>query len=329
MNKPQRLISVVTPCFNEEDNVQQMYEAVRGVFQGLDRYRYEHVFIDNASRDATPRVLRALASADPRVKVIFNNRNFGPVRSPVHGLLQARGDAVIGMAADFQDPPDLIPELLARWEGGAPVVQCVKSEADEGRLMYAIRGAYYRLLARVADIEIVQQATGFGLYDRSVVDAIRDLADPNPYFRGLVSEIGATVERVSYRQPKRTRGVSKNSLYILIDIAMLGLVTHTRVPLRLATLVGLAVAAVSLVIGLGYMVAKLVFWNQFSLGIAPIVVGFFLFSSVQLIFIGFVGEYVGAILTHVQARPLVFERERLNFDLPTAETAQGSETTPP
>jgi glycosyltransferase involved in cell wall biosynthesis len=309
-----RLITVVTPCFNEEDNAAQIYEAVRAVFAGLPQYRYEHLFIDNASRDATPKILRALAAADPRVKVIFNNRNFGPVRSPMHGLLQARGDAVIGMAADFQDPPELIPELVARWERGARTVLCVKPQSDENRLMYAARDAYYRLLARLADVDIIRQTTGFGLFDRSVMDTMRRLDDPNPFFRGLLSEIGADIEQLPYKQPRRARGQSKIGLYTLVDIGLQGFVNHTRVPLRLAMFVGFGVAVLSAITGLAYLVAKLVFWNQFSLGVAPIVVGFFLLSSVQLIFIGVVGEYVGAIFTQVKAVPLVFERERLNFD---------------
>lgn len=313
MRRP--LISVVTACFNEEGNVQEIYEAVRGVFASLPRYDYEHLFIDNRSTDATPKILRAIASADPRVRVIFNNRNFGPVRSPQHALLLARGVAVIGLAADFQDPPELIPQLIERWEAGAKTVLCVKADADEGRVLFSVRTAYYRLLARLADIEIVQQSTGFGLYDREVIEAIRRIDDPYPFFRGLLAEVGASVEKVPYHQPARRHGVSKIRLFTMLDVGLLGLVTHTRVPLRLAMLTGFAVAGLSALVGIGYLVAKLIFWNQFSFGVAPVVVGIFLLSSVQLIFIGVVGEYVGAILTHVQRRPLVFERERLNFDV--------------
>ncbi|MGH7655307.1 MAG: glycosyltransferase family 2 protein [Gemmatimonadaceae bacterium] len=309
-----RLISVVTACYNEEDNVRLLYEAVRDQMAKFPQYRYEHVFIDNASTDATQQILRALASADPRVKAIFNNRNFGPVRSPMHGLLAARGDAVIGIACDFQDPPDLIPELVTRWERGARTVLCVKPVSEESRLMYAVRSAYYRLLGRLSESEIVPQATGFGIFDRSVMDEVRSLNDPYPFFRGLLAEIGASVEQLPYRQPARARGKSKISLVALIDVAMLGLVNHTRAPLRLAMLVGFAIAGLSALIGFGYLIAKLLFWNSFSLGVAPIVSGFFLLSAVQLIFIGIVGEYVGAIFAQVKSRPLVFERERLNFD---------------
>lgn len=315
----QRLISVVTACFNEEDNVQQMYEAVRDQFAKLPQYRYEHIFIDNCSTDATQRILRALTSADPKVKAIFNNRNFGPVRSPMHGMLAARGDAVIGISCDFQDPPELIPELVARWERGARTVLCVKPASEESGLMFAVRSAYYRLLGRLSEIEILHHATGFGIFDRTVMEALRELNDPYPFFRGLLAEVGASVEQLPFVQPKRARGQSKISLLALVDVALLGFVNHTRAPLRLAMLSGFFIAGLSALVGFGYLIAKLLLWDSFSLGVAPIVTGFFLLSAVQLIFIGIVGEYVGAIYTQVKARPLVFERERLNFDRDDAQ----------
>ncbi|HVH39573.1 MAG TPA: glycosyltransferase family 2 protein [Gemmatimonadaceae bacterium] len=310
---PLRLITVVTPCFNEETNTREIYEAVKAEFLRLPNYRYEHLFIDNGSTDATPSILRALAAEDKNVKVILNTRNFGPVRSPMYGLLQADGDAVIGISADFQDPPALIPKLLDGWEKGAWVVLGVKVESDEGRLMYAVRGAYYRLLASVADVDIIQQATGFGLYDQRVMEALRRIAGPYPFLRGLVAEMGFPMLLVPFHQEVRRSGKSKNNLYALIDTALLGLVSHSKVPLRIATLSGAAAAGVSLLVGVGYLVAKLIWWNNFSLGIAPLVIGFFFLSALQLIFVGVVGEYVGAIYTYVKNRPLVFERERLNF----------------
>lgn len=310
---PLRLITVVTPCFNEETNTREIYEAVKAEFLRLPNYRYEHLFIDNGSTDATPSILRALAAEDKNVKVILNTRNFGPVRSPMYGLLQADGDAVIGISADFQDPPALIPKLLDGWEKGAWVVLGVKVESDEGRLMYAVRGAYYRLLASVADVDIIQQATGFGLYDQRVMEALRRIAGPYPFLRGLVAEMGFPMLLVPFHQEVRRSGKSKNNMYALIDTALLGLVSHSKVPLRIATLSGAAAAGVSLLVGVGYLVAKLIWWNNFSLGIAPLVIGFFFLSALQLIFVGVVGEYVGAIYTYVKNRPLVFERERLNF----------------
>jgi glycosyltransferase involved in cell wall biosynthesis len=308
-----KLISVLTPCFNEEENVRELYLAVRREFAKLPRYRYEHVFIDNASTDRTAAILREMAAEDPQVKVVLNTRNFGPVRSSMHGLLQCRGHAVIAIVADFQDPPEMIPELLEKWEGGYKTVLTVKADSDEHGLMYFIRSRYYSMLARIADLRIVENATGSGLFDRAVLDAVRQIDDPYPFFRGLVAEIGYEVATVPYRQPRRARGVSSNNFYSLYEMAFLGVVSYSKVPLRLATMLGFAMAALSFVVAVGYLVAKLLFWDRFILGTAPLLIGFFFISSVQLFFIGIVGEYVGSIYTTVRRRPLVFERERLNF----------------
>ncbi len=308
-----RLISVVTPCYNEEGNAREMYETIRAIFAALPQYRYEHLFIDNGSKDGTARILRQLAAADPNVKVILNTRNFGHVRSGYYALLQARGDAVVALACDFQDPPELIPEFLARWEAGSKVVLGVKESAEESGLFYAIRDRYYRTLARIADIELVKQSTGFGCFDHVVIDALRRIDDPYPYFRGLIAEIGYEPGIVPYRQPARKRGISSQNFYTLYDLAFLGVVNHSKVPLRLATMSGFALAAFSLLVALGYLIAKLLFWSQFSLGIAPILIGFFFLTSVQLFFIGIVGEYIGSIYTQVRHHPHVFEKERLNF----------------
>ncbi len=308
-----RLISVMTPCFNEEGNVREMYEAVKAIFAKLPQYRYEHIFIDNASKDRTPVILRELATQDKNVKVILNARNFGHVRSGYYALLQARGDAVIALACDFQDPPELIPEFLQRWEAGSKVVLGVKESADESGLFYAIRDRYYRTLARIADIELVRQSTGFGCYDQAVIEALRKIDDPYPYFRGLIAEIGYEPALVPFRQPARKRGISSQNFYTLYDLAFLGIVNHSKVPLRMATMSGFALAIMSLLTALGYLAAKLLFWNQFSLGIAPILIGFFFLTSVQLFFIGIVGEYIGSIYTQVRHHPHVFEKDRINF----------------
>ncbi|MDF2772315.1 MAG: glycosyl transferase family 2 [Geminicoccaceae bacterium] len=308
-----KLITVLTPCYNEEENVEPLYRAVKDEFAKLPQYRYEHLFIDNASTDRTVAILRSIAEQDSNVKVIVNARNFGPVRSSFHGLLQARGDAVIGIVADFQDPPELIPELIAKWEEGFKAVMTVKEASKENRLMYAIRERYYNMLARISNVRIVQNATGSGLYDRCVVEAMRQIDDPNPFFRGLIAEIGYDVAQVKYEQPRRLRGVTTNNFYSLYDMAFLGIVSHSKVPLRLATMLGFAMAALSLVVASVYLVAKLVFWNRFDLGIAPVLIGFFFISSVQLFFVGIVGEYIGSIFTQVKKLPLVFERERINF----------------
>jgi len=308
-----KLISVVSSCYNEEENVEPLYEAVKAIFAGLPQYRYEHILIDNASKDRTAERLRALAARDTNVKVILNTRNFGHIRSPYHGILQARGDAVIGMASDFQDPPELIPLFLQKWEEGYRIALGVKSEAVESGLFYAIRDRYYRTLGRIADIEIVRQATGFGLYDRTVVEALRQMNDPYPFFRGLLAEVGYDVARVPFTQPPRRRGVTSQNFYTLYDIAFLGIVNHSKVPLRLATMIGFATAILSLLVALGYLAYKLLFWQEFTVGIAPLVIGLFFLSSVQLFFVGIVGEYIGSIYTQVRNHPHVFEKERINF----------------
>jgi polyisoprenyl-phosphate glycosyltransferase len=248
------------------------------------------------------------------VKVIVNARNFGHIRSGYHALLQASGDAVVGMASDLQNPPELIVEFVRKWEHGYKVVMAVKSKSDESPLLCGVRKFYYRLLRRLSDVELVENATGFGLYDRKVIDICRELADPYPYFRGQVAEIGFEVATVEFTQPRRKRGITKSNFYVLFDLALLGMTSHSKVPLRLATMIGFATAALSLLVALFYFVYKLVFWNNFSLGLAPLVVGIFFFSSVQLFFLGIVGEYVGSIHTYVRHMPLVVEKERINFD---------------
>lgn len=308
-----KLITVLTPCYNEEENVGPLYEAVKAVFAELPQYRYEHLFIDNASRDNTATILRDLAARDTNVKVIVNTRNFGHIRSPYHALMQARGDSVVAMAADFQDPPAMIRQFVEQWESGYKVVMAVKEVSRENRLMFAIRQRYYGMLARIANVQIVENATGFGLYDRVVIEALREMNDPYPFFRGLIAEIGYDVARVPFDQPRRVRGVSSQNFYSLYDLAFLGIVSHSKVPLRLATMLGFAMGTLSLVVALGYLVAKLLFWQRFTLGVAPILIGFFFLSSVQLFFVGIVGEYIGSMYTHLKKIPLVFEKERINF----------------
>ncbi|BEP44977.1 MULTISPECIES: glycosyltransferase family 2 protein [Variovorax] len=307
-------ITVVTPCYNEEDNVEEVYRQVRAVFETIEGMTYEHLFIDNFSSDRTPELLRSMAAADRNVKVILNARNFGHIRSPFYGLLQARGDAAILLVADLQDPPELMKDLVEHWRNGAKLVVGVKPTADESGLMFAIRRAYYRTVTRIADVKLIQNFTGFGLYDRMVLEQLRRIDDPYPYLRGLVSEVGFEAVQVPYNQPRRKRGITKNNFYTLYDIAMLGVTSHSRVPLRIATMAGFILSGVSLCVSLLYLLLKVLFWAEFSAGTAPILIGMFFFASVQLFFIGLLGEYVGAILTHVMKRPLVVERERLNFD---------------
>jgi glycosyltransferase involved in cell wall biosynthesis len=312
-NAAPKLISVVSGCYNEQDNVRECYEQVRKVFAGIGRYRYEHIFIDNASRDDTRKILRELAAADPNVKVILNARNFGHIRSGYHAMLQAKGDAIISLVSDLQDPPEIIKQLVAKWEEGYRIVVAIKENSDESPLFFAVRKAYYSLVTRLAEIELNKNATGFGLYDRRFMDVLAELHDPYPYFRGLVSEIGFPSAKIFYHQPVRKRGLTSNNFYSLYDMAMLGITNHSKVPLRLATMLGFAVSAFSLLVAVVYVALKLIFWQQFELGLAPLVVGLFFFGSVQLFFIGILGEYIGAIHTQVLKRPHVVELERINF----------------
>ena len=306
-------ISIVTPCFNEEGNVEELYSQIKQVMAIFDDYNYEHIFIDNHSTDNTVLLLRKIASQDQRVKVILNERNFGHVRSPYYGMLQAHGDAVIVLASDLQDPPELIPEFIHQWEQGYKVVMGVKTQSEETPIFWALRTLYYRMLHSMAEVDLVEHATGFGLYDRHVIETLRSLNDPYPYFRGLIAELGYERATISYLQPARKRGITKNNFYTLFDMALLGMTNHSKVPLRLAVIVGLISGVLSFMIGMFYLIYKLIFWQDFSLGLAPVAVGLFFFSSVQLFFLGVVGEYIGAIYTQVLKRPLVIEKERINF----------------
>lgn len=308
-----KLISVVTACYNEEENVDALYEAVKKAFSGLKRYRYEHIFIDNCSTDGTVAALKKICSRDKNVKVIVNARNFGHIRSPYHALIQAKGEAVISLVADFQDPPELIPELVKQWEHGYKIVAAVKLNSEESALFFTLRRAYYWVVTGLSEVQLIKNFTGFGLYDKKVIEVLRSLDDPYPYFRGLISDIGFEPALVPYTQPRRRRGITKNNFGTLYDIAMLGITTHSKVPLRLAAMLGFLLSALCFLVAAGYFVYKLAFWNSFSVGIAPLVIGFFFIASVQLFFIGIIGEYLGNIHTQVLKRPRVVEKERINF----------------
>ncbi|PUA39893.1 glycosyltransferase [Paenibacillus elgii] len=309
-----KLISIVTPCYNEEGNVEEVYQQVRRIFDELKIYRYEHIFIDNASKDNTLGILKKIAKEDKNVKVISNARNFGHIRSPYYALLQSSGDAVILFAGDLQDPAYMIKEFLVKWEEGFKVVLGVKTKSEESALMFAIRKAFYNFINRVSEIELTKNNTGFGLYDRKIIEILREIDDPYPYFRGLISDIGFESYKIEYNQPTRKRGITSNNFYTLYDIAMLGITNHSKVPLRLAAIIGFALSALSLLIALIYLLAKLLFWNSFTMGVAPVIIGLFFFSSVQLFFVGIIGEYIGSIHTQVLKRPLVIEKERINFE---------------
>lgn len=312
----QKTISIMTPCYNEEENVLNLYTQVRQVMAGIGRYEYEHIFIDNSSGDNTVAILKAIAAEDKNVKIIVNARNFGHIRSPAHALFQARGDAVISIVADLQDPPRMIAEMIREWENGAYCVLGIKRTSEEASLMFWLRKQYYKLVERISSIETIQNFTGFGLYDRKVVELVRSFDDPYPYFRGMIAEIGLPTVKLPYDQPARKFGITKNNWYSLYDIGMLGIINNSKIPLRLAVLAGFMGASGSFLIAMVYLVLKLAFWSTFSFGLAPMLIGVFFISSLQLVFLGVLGEYVGAIYTQVQKRPYAVELERINFEYP-------------
>jgi glycosyltransferase involved in cell wall biosynthesis len=310
-----RFISIVMGCYNEQENLPEVHERVTRVMaEQLPEYAYEIIVIDNASTDDSVGVLREICAADKRVKVIVNTRNFGHIRSPYHALLNASGSAAIIMASDLQDPPEMIPQFVRKWEEGFKIVLAQKTNSQESYLFWLVRRTYYRLVTRLSEVELVQNVTGFGLYDHEVLDTIRNIDDPYPYFRGLICELGYSRALIPFVQPARKRGFTKNNLYTLYDNAMLGITNHSKVPLRLATLAGFTLGFISFLIALAYLVYKLLFWSDFQLGTAPVVIGIFFFGAVQLFFIGILGEYIGSIHTQILRRPLVIEKERINFE---------------
>lgn len=308
-----KTISIVTHCYNEEENIREAYNQITEITAQFPQYQFEIIIIDNASQDDTENILRDIALKDPRVKVILNARNFGHIRSPYHAMLQASGDAMILLSSDLQDPPRLILDFIRKWEEGFRIVVGVTREREQSFLFWIIRNTYYNLVSRLAEIELIKNFTGFGLYDRKVLDIMHQLNDPYPYFRGQICEIGFQKAVIEFDKPERKRGFSKNNFYTLYDMAMLGFTNHSKVPLRLAAMAGFLFSLLSLLVAIIYFFYKILFWSSFSLGMAPVVIGLFLFASVQLFFIGIIGEYIGAIHTQVFKRPLVVEKERINF----------------
>lgn|SRR5574344_1187856 len=309
-------ISIVAACYNEESNIDILYEKIKEQMDKFEsKYEWEIIYIDNCSTDSTVEHLRKLASQDKHVKVILNSRNYGHIRSPFYGLINAYGDAVITIASDLQDPPELISQFINKWEEGYKLVLGQKTSSDESFYMYQIRKLYYFIIGKIADdnTEQLRQFTGTGLYDKCVVDVFRTYDDPYPYFRGMVSEVGFEKAFIPFNQPKRKNGITKNNFYTLYDMAMLGIVKHSKIPLRLVTFIGFLSSFICLFTALFYFIYKLLFWQSFEVGMAPLVIGLFFFASVQLFVVGIVGEYVGAIYTRVDKKPLVIEKERINF----------------
>lgn len=313
--KNNKLITIVTACYNEESNVAEVYSQVKNIFRNyLAEYSYEHIFIDNASQDTTYQILKDIAKHDENIKLIRNSRNFGHIRSPYHAFVQAKGDALISIVADLQDPPEMIVDFVKKWEEGYQIVVAIKIQSHENQLMFGIRTLYYKVLKQLSDVEIIQNFTGFGLYDKKIITILRGIPDPYPFFRGIIAESGFNVATVPYTQPRRERGITKNNFFTLYDMGILGIINNSKVPLRLATFIGFLMAFISFLAGFGFLVAKLLFWNTFQAGIAPLLISNFFLFGLLLFFIGILGEYVGAIYTQVLARPRVYEAERINFD---------------
>ena len=322
-------ISILIPCYNEEENVGPISQAVvETMTRELPEYDYELVFIDNDSTDQTRPILRELCRQNPRIKAIFNAKNFGQFNSPYYGLLQVTGDCVISMVADFQDPVELIPQYVREWEKGYKIVIGIKTGSKENPVMYWLRSCYYKMIKKLSDVEQIEHFTGSGLYDREFIEVLRRLDDPTPFLRGIVAELGYKRKEIPYVQPQRRAGKTHNNFYGLYDAAMLSITSYTKVGLRLATIFGSICAGISIAVAFVYLILKLLHWNDFPAGMAPVLIGMCFLGSVQIFFIGLVGEYILSINARVMKRPLVVEEERLNFDSPDAqETERENEET--
>ncbi len=315
MSESRKVISIMIPTYNEEENVRQIYEAVTRELQtNLSRYDYEILFIDNHSQDRTREYLRQICAGDKKVRAIFNAKNFGQFNSPYYGLTQTSGACTISLCADFQDPVEMIPQFVEEWEKGYKIVIGKKTSSRENGLVYFLRGCYYKIIRKMSDVEMIEQFTGFGLYDQSFIKTLRELHDPTPFIRGIVAELGPERKEIPYEQPQRRAGHTHNNWYTLFDAAMLSFTSYTKVGMRLAEFFGFGVALVSFLIGMFYLIAKLVAWDHFAAGYAPMMIAVFFMGGVQLAFLGFLGEYIMAMNTRIMNRPLVVEEERLNFD---------------
>ena len=306
-------ISIVTPTFNEELNINKLCNDIASQMKKLD-YDYEHIVIDNLSTDSTVKILEKKTQEDKNLKVIINSRNFGHIRSPIHGLLQSNGDAVILMSADFQDPVELIPKYIEEWEKGSPVVMGQKLTSEESKFKHFIKKLYYKFINLISEFPLLMDTTGAGLFDRKIIEELRKVNDPYPYFRGLVSEVTSEIKLLQFHQPKRNKGITKNNFYTLYDLGILGIIKHSKMPLRIITFIGLIASLLSFIISIVFLFRKLLNWNSFDVGIAPLIIGLFMIASIQIFLLGFIGEYVMNILYHNRNMPLVIEKKRINFD---------------
>ena len=305
-------ISIVTPTFNEDQNIKKLCLDIKSEFEKIN-LDYEHIIIDNASTDNTIKILREICLNDKNVKVIINSKNYGHIRSPFYGILQSTGDACLLMASDFQDPIELISKYVEEWKNGNKIVLGEKISSEENPSIFFIRKFFYKFINKISENKLSQNTTGSGIFDKSVIKKLREIKDPYPYLRGLINEMGEEIKTIKFNQPKRLFGKTKNNIFTLYDIGMLGIVKHSRVPLRFTILVGFLFSLMSLGVAVYYFIYKIFNWDSFELGIAPLVIGIFLFVSIQILLLGIIGEYIGIILMHQRNMPLVTEKERINF----------------
>ena len=305
-------ISIVTPTFNEEENIEKLCSEIRVEMKKVN-INYEHIVIDNASTDKTTAILKKICLEDKNLKLIINSKNFGHIKSPFYGILQSSGNACILMASDFQDPINLISKYIEKWKSGSKIVLAKKISSQENNLMFSIRKIFYKFLNKISETKLTENTTGSGIFDKSIIDQLRIINDPYPYLRGLLNEIGEKIDIIEFDQPRRLFGKTKNNFFTLYDIGMLGIIKHSRAPLRLVTLIGFIFSFLSFLTATIYFVYKLIFWSSFELGIAPLIIGIFSLASIQILLLGIIGEYIGILLIHQRNLPLVIEKERINF----------------
>jgi polyisoprenyl-phosphate glycosyltransferase len=307
-----KFISIVTPTYNEEGSIERLCLEISKEMSKLD-YDYEHIVIDNASTDTTVQILKKIAIQDKNLKIIINTRNFGHIKSPIYGLMQSKGDASILMSADFQDPPMLISTYIKEWEKGHAVVLAQKDSSDENKLKHYVKKIFYKFIKSISEVPLMMNTTGAGLFDKKIINQIRKIDDPYPYFRGLISEITSDIKLIKFHQPARSSGITKNNFYSLYDIGILGVIKHSKIPLRIMTFIGFCTSLISILIALIFLIRKLFLWDSFDLGVAPLIIGLFGIASIQIFLLGFIGEYVMNILVQTRKLPLVIEKERINF----------------
>ena len=307
-----KLISIVTPCFNEEQNIEKLCLEVEKIFKNLN-YKYEHIVIDNKSTDKTRNILKSLAQKNKNLKLILNSKNFGHIRSPYYAMLQSSGDAVILLSADFQDPLELIPDLIDKWKNGNKVVMLKRKSSSENFFMTFVRNSFYKLISKIGETNLVENTTGSGIYDKDIIMSLKQINDPYPYFRGLITELTDSIGVIEFHQPLRKYGNTKNNFYSLYDLAILGIIKHSKIPVRVMIIFGFISSLICLFISVLYFFLKIIFWSKFSLGLAPLIIGIFGLASLQILMLGILGEYVILILTHSRNLPLVIEEDRINF----------------